>query len=199
MRAEQRDATRDQIVQAALTSISESGYDGVSTRTIAARAGVTQGLLTYHFKSKDALWRAAADHLFTRLNAAMDAGIAGLPDPSPAAVRRETILQMVVFASQHPEMLRFIMDAGVSDSSCDWLVEAHLRRVYQRFCESHAETDRADLPHLFYILTGASVLIFSNASKCVQLSGMDPLTPEAVRRHADLVADLMEDRALLGT
>ena len=92
MRAEQRDATRDQIVQAALTSISDSGYDGVSTRTIAARAGVTQGLLTYHFKSKDALWRAAADHLFTRLDSAMDTGIAGLPDPSPAAVPRETIL-----------------------------------------------------------------------------------------------------------
>ena len=34
---------------------------------IAARAGVTQGLLNYHFSSKDELWRAAVDGLYAEL------------------------------------------------------------------------------------------------------------------------------------
>ena len=31
------------------------------------RAGVNQGLITYHFRSKDELWRAAADRIFSLL------------------------------------------------------------------------------------------------------------------------------------
>ncbi len=50
MRSEQREATREQILSAALMAISESGFDCVSTGAIAERAGVRQGLLTYHFK-----------------------------------------------------------------------------------------------------------------------------------------------------
>ena len=39
-------------------AFAERGYEAASTRDIAARAGVTQGLVTYHFESKDALWQA---------------------------------------------------------------------------------------------------------------------------------------------
>lgn len=31
---------------------------------LASRAGTNQGLITYHFRSKDELWRAAADRIF---------------------------------------------------------------------------------------------------------------------------------------
>jgi len=53
------DATRERILAAALDLFSELSFDGASTRDIAARAGVTQPLLNYHFRSKDELWRAA--------------------------------------------------------------------------------------------------------------------------------------------
>ncbi len=191
MRTEQRDATREQIVRAALFAISESGYDGVSTRTIAARAGVTQGLLTYHFKSKDVLWRAAADYLFATIDEALELAIAGLDNPNPKDVRRETVRQMVIFGSKHPETMRFMMDVGETESRGDWLVETHLRRIYQRFCADNTDLPKADIPHVFYILTGASMMIFSNSSKCRQLSGIDPLAPEEVQRHADILADLL--------
>src|SRR5664279_5420500 len=58
------DATRDRIVAAAADLFSERSFDGATTRDIAARAGVTQPLLNYHFRSKDELWRAAVDSLF---------------------------------------------------------------------------------------------------------------------------------------
>ena len=62
------DATRDRIVAAAIDLFSERSYDGASTRDIAARAEVTQPLVNYHFRTKEELWRAAVDSLFSRLN-----------------------------------------------------------------------------------------------------------------------------------
>ena len=58
------DPTRDRIVAAAADLFAERSFDGATTREIAARAGVAQPLLNYHYRSKDELWRAAVDSLF---------------------------------------------------------------------------------------------------------------------------------------
>ena len=65
------DPTRERILAAALDLFSERSFDGASTREIAAQAGVTQPLLNYHFRSKDALWYTAVDGLFERLAQAL--------------------------------------------------------------------------------------------------------------------------------
>src|SRR4051812_712065 len=54
------EATRTQILAATASLIAEAGWTGFSTRDIAARAGVTQGVVTYHWRSKDELVRDAA-------------------------------------------------------------------------------------------------------------------------------------------
>ena len=46
-------------------------FVGLSTRDIAERAGVHHPLITYHFKNKDQLWRAAADQVFTEFGAVL--------------------------------------------------------------------------------------------------------------------------------
>jgi AcrR family transcriptional regulator len=50
-RSQQREATRERIVEAALEAFAEKGFHGASTRDIALRAGTHQGLITYHFPS----------------------------------------------------------------------------------------------------------------------------------------------------
>ena len=57
------------LLDAALHEFAAHGFDGASTRAIATRAGVHQPQINYHFDSKEALWRAAVDHLFARLDA----------------------------------------------------------------------------------------------------------------------------------
>ena len=64
-RAQQYQETRRRIIDAAVDAFSELGFHGASTREIAARAGTNQGLITYHFRSKDELWRAAAERIFS--------------------------------------------------------------------------------------------------------------------------------------
>lgn len=65
-------ARRDQIVRAAIDTIAEVGYAKASIKEIAQRAGISGGLISYHFAGKDELLqqvvadiRAALDHSIT--------------------------------------------------------------------------------------------------------------------------------------
>ncbi len=49
--------TRESIVEAATTVFSQHGYRGASVREICARAGASANAITYHFKSKEQLYR----------------------------------------------------------------------------------------------------------------------------------------------
>ena len=53
---------RDKLLNAALAVIREKGYAATAVDELCARAGVTKGAFFHHFKSKDALAVAAANH-----------------------------------------------------------------------------------------------------------------------------------------
>ncbi len=53
------DATRAKIAQAAVELVAELGWDAVTTRAVAARAGVNPALVHYHYGSMDVLLRSA--------------------------------------------------------------------------------------------------------------------------------------------
>jgi AcrR family transcriptional regulator len=61
------DATRGRIVEATVQLIAEVGWAAVTTRAVARRAVVTQGLIHYHFGSKEALLRAAVISAFSTM------------------------------------------------------------------------------------------------------------------------------------
>ncbi len=61
------DATRQAVVAATIALIGEVGWAGVTTRMVARRAGVTQGVIHYHYGSKDALLRAAVMVAFSQM------------------------------------------------------------------------------------------------------------------------------------
>src|SRR4051794_2592996 len=81
------DATRQRILVAALDLFADLSFEGATTREIAARAGVSQPSLNYHFQTKEELWRAAVDRLFAQLDAALQArtdGLRGVDDLTTA-------------------------------------------------------------------------------------------------------------------
>lgn len=61
------DATRRRILEATILLVAEVGWAAVTTRAVARRAGVTQGLIHYHFGSKEALLRAAVISAFSAM------------------------------------------------------------------------------------------------------------------------------------
>ena len=53
---------RQKLLDAALSLIREKGYSSTSVDDLCARAGITKGAFFHHFKTKDALAVAAANH-----------------------------------------------------------------------------------------------------------------------------------------
>ena len=70
-RKERRDGqeAREALLAAAAEEVSETGFEGASTRGICARAGVTAALANRYFGTKEALYRLVAKRLFGDLGA----------------------------------------------------------------------------------------------------------------------------------
>ena len=62
-KAEQSEATRTALLQAAREFFTERGYADTATEDIAQRAGVTRGALYYQFRDKPGLFRAVLEDL----------------------------------------------------------------------------------------------------------------------------------------
>jgi TetR/AcrR family transcriptional regulator len=61
-------ASDETCLDVALEAFAERGYEGASIRDIAAASGVSHGLITARFGSKQGLWMAAVDHGMSRLH-----------------------------------------------------------------------------------------------------------------------------------
>ena len=195
------DATRERILAAALDLFSELSFDGATTREIASRAGVTQPLLNYHFSSKDELWQAAVDGLFTELNRALTARAEGLRGVDELTVAKLLVREFVYFSAAHPQLHRIITQECKTDGPrMDWLVERHIRPRYEQTAAMFARLVEAGhvpdiaVPHLYYIVTGAAPTMFVLAPECRRLAGIDPHAPDVVEAHADAVITLIFGR-----
>jgi TetR/AcrR family transcriptional regulator len=192
------DPTRDRIVGAAADLFSERSFDGGTTREIAARAGVTQPLLHYHFRSKDELWRAAVDSLFERLHNTMDERAIGLRGVDELTSAKLRVHEFVTFSARNPQLHRIIMQESKADGPrMDYLVDRHVRPIYERTIEMFESLARRgampDIPatHLYYILTGAGPTMFVLAPECRRLSALDPSDNDIIEAHADAVCRLL--------
>lgn len=187
--------TRELILRAALKAFAEKGFDGATTREIAAAAGVNHGLIPYYFGAKLKLWQAAVDVAFAELETGLEAI---LSDPGIADDRERTgrlIRNYVRFVARHPEFVRIMHDEGKRRGPrMRWLADRHVRPLYDgiRSLMSRAQK-RGALPpdvdpvHFLYILAGAVGLIFHQAEECKRLTGIDPFEPSVVEDHARAV------------
>jgi TetR/AcrR family transcriptional regulator len=191
-----RGEAKNRIVTAAVEAFAEKGFEAASTRDIAKRAGTDQGLVTYHFPSKDLLWRAAADRLFGVLGNRLGDRVASLSQADPRERIRGAIREYVRWVAEHPEFFRFLVDEGnLSNARTRWLVDTHIKPRLEFLKEAGlaraAGIDEVAIPHAFFALSGAAGLIFAVASNCRRLTGLDPRKRDAIEAHADFVADLL--------
>lgn len=70
----------DRLLATAIDLFGRKGFEGVSTRAIAAVAGTAMSSITYHYGGKDGLYLAAARHIAERIGGAMAASLAGTGD-----------------------------------------------------------------------------------------------------------------------
>ncbi len=182
--------TRERLVDAALAVFGDVGFEGASTREIARRAGVALAALPYHFTTKEALWRAAADRIFGELATRIGRRLGGLDGVDRATQLRLILREFVRFSADRPELHRFMMQVAFARSErLSWLVETHVRPMYDFVSTMALDAQRQGLApagrpaHLHYILIGAATSAYVMRAEFELLTGEDPCSDAMIDDH----------------
>ena len=133
--------TQRKLLDAALEAFSENGFKGTSTRDIAERAGVHHPLITYHFKNKEELWRAAAERVFSRFIRLLLTVQEETADKSPRERMAAMIRTYVRYAAENPALHKVLFqESSHENPRLDWLIERYMQPLF--------EVASADLRHL---------------------------------------------------
>jgi AcrR family transcriptional regulator len=188
--------TRQRLVEAALAVFARRGYNGASTREIARHAGVALAALPYHFKTKDALWRAAADHIFRQLGQRFAARDLVLETTDLATRLRLLIREFVHFCAHHPELHHFMLrEGGDTGPRLTWLVDTHIRPMVEAVRPLFEAAQAAGLlrpgraSHLHYMLIGAAAMPYAVAAEFALATGDDPCDDALVEAHIETLVD----------
>ena len=194
-----RERARERILDAAKTRFAEAGFEAASTRRIAEAAGVAQSLLLYHFASKEELWRAVVDSVFTAVNAAFETAASALDDNAPFEARLMTPIRALVdlFAAD-ADLHRIIMHEGkTANERTTWLVETHLRPAYDGSVALIKEGQAGGLVRagdptlLHYTIISIAGTVFSLSPEIQQLD------PDSRANDPDAVTNLIRDLLMI--
>jgi len=192
---------RERILAAALEIFAERGFDGARTRDIAERAGANLGLLTYYFRGKEPLWRAAVSHAFEELateTAAVSAQARSEAGGDERVLLEQLLRGFVRFLARRPEFMRLMNDESKRDGPrMRWLADHHVKplsgaitRIVEQ-AQARGFVPAIPLVSLRYIVLGAAGLLFSQAPECKYMTGIDPTDPAVADAHADALVRLL--------
>ncbi len=190
--------TRTNLLEAALSEFAAHGFEAASTRAIAAAAETRQPQINYHFASKEELWKAAVDHLFERLDAAIRRHAESSPMPTTDRDRfAREIRSFVMAVAELPELNRIMVhEATVASERLEWIVERHTTPRFERLTRTWAglrsagEVRDIDEAVVYYSLVGAASLPYVNAPEA-ELLGRDTLSPAFIEAHAEALVAMM--------
>ena len=192
------EGTQGRILDAALAVFAERGFAGARTREIADRASANLGLLTYYFRDKERLWRAAVSRAFERLQAELAEVLVPRPDDDERLELERLVRRFIAFVARYPQFMQLMNDEGKRDSPrMRWLADRYVRPLYAavRIRVEHAQASGV-LPaipaaNLHYLVLGAAGLAFSQAAECKRVTGVDPTSAAFAAAHADAILRLL--------
>jgi AcrR family transcriptional regulator len=146
--------TRQALIRAALKLFGSQGFDGTSTREIAAAANANIGSIAYHFGGKEGLRIACANFIVEAIqNVAAQAlkGDAGAPQGEAAATARlnmaiERMVGFVVAAPEAGEIVQFVLrELAHPTAALDVIYNGVFEPTHKRLCEIWAEATGEDV------------------------------------------------------
>ncbi|TGQ51438.1 DUF1956 domain-containing protein [Mesorhizobium sp. M1C.F.Ca.ET.193.01.1.1] len=139
------DQTRAALVHAALKLFGRQGFDGTSTREIAAEAKANIGSIAYHFGGKEGLRAAAADFIVETIQgvAGQALGAPQATTPSnPEAARAqlfaalERMVGFVVASPQAGEIVQFVLrELSHPTAALDRIYAGVFEPTHRRLCQ----------------------------------------------------------------
>lgn len=178
--ASSAEQTREALVHAALRLFGAVGYDGASTRQIAADANANIASIAYHFGGKDGLRLAVADYVVGLIQSvAAQAMAAGPATPATPAQAEAQILAMLgrmidffVAREEAGEIVPFILrEMSQPTAAFERVYSGVFEPMHRRFCSvwevaTGEPVDSAETKLAIFTLIG-QVLYFRLARQAV--------------------------------
>ena len=186
--------TQKKLLDAALEAFSENGFKGTSTRDIADRAGVHHPLITYHFRNKEALWRAATNRVFAKFAALLMQARDDAAGQSPRERMASMIRAYVHYAASNPALHKLMLqESSRASSRLDWLVETHLQPLFAAAVQELKPLQECgiappgDPALLFNLIRVSSGGLLALSLEIKGTSGVDFNEPENVDALAEMI------------
>ena len=195
--AAQSPAPLEEILGAALRAFATHGYEGVSVRTLNRELGVSHSLINARFGSKQDLWYATVDWAFeplvTKVAYAFDPTLTDPLDQLRIAIRT-----FLLHSAEHPELLGLMNIEARQDTDrlthiYDTYIEPALAPI-ERLLHHLAEQGRTrpiTLRAFHFLIAHGGAAPFTLVPLALHFDPDDPLHPDAVTEHAELVADFI--------
>ena len=194
-------ATRAAILNAAIAEFAERGFEGASIRRIADRTGLQHPLITYHYRSKDILWRAAAEHAFTRIREEWDLRV---PEQAPVSTLerlREEYRAVFQYTAAFPEFHRFMRQEALSrNPRLRWVAKTVLRPLIDRLLPQISAAQNENLlpkvePILFhYMMVSLTATLSGFGPEMEVVSDLSPGDSRVAEAYWRLVEGIVFDK-----
>jgi len=198
------DMTRTALIRAALQLFGKQGFDGASTREIAAAAKANIGSIAYHFGGKAGLRMAVADHIAETIQTIASQAIGSTPEaaaPTPEDARDRLILaleRMVAFMVASPEageIVQFMLrEMAHPTAALDRIYEGVFAPTHRRLCliweqatGEPAESERTKLT--VFTLIGQVIYFRIGREVVVRRMGWDGIGEAEAARILDVTRD----------
>jgi len=191
---------RERILSAAIRAFSEVGFAGTTTAGIARDAGVTQPLVHHHFGSKDGLWRAAMDVVFSAVP-----NVTTSPDgSSPERALMDLLERFVRFVATHPEATRIVAREGAAPSArLDYLLKRWLHEPFRQVVDLLRAGQAAGVvkpeirPELaLFLILGAGSHMFDVSALAQRSQGIDTSATWTCEAFVSTMRTVLEDGLL---
>ncbi len=189
--------TQQKLLDAAIEAFAENGFKGTSTRDIAERAGVHHPLITYHFKNKDSLWRAAADRVFRDFRRSLAISLEEHQSETPKERMASLVRAYVYYAKSQPALHKvMVQEASYPNPRLDWLIETHLKPFFDATfalleeLQALGVTPPGDPRLLFNMIRLSSGGLLALGNELKASSGIDVDDPATLDAIADMIVQV---------
>ncbi|MCG6884830.1 MAG: CerR family C-terminal domain-containing protein [Silicimonas sp.] len=191
--------TRAGLIEAGLELFGHKGFDGTSTRELAARAGTNVASISYHFGSKAGLREACALAVTDRMSRALDGALA-TPDTEEAALGLieklvRALVDLIVGSPEAANMVAFMLrEITEPGDVAEMVYRSFVEPRHKALCGLWAmatgrSPDDAEVKLAVFALVG-QVLYFRIASPFViRRLSWGEIGQDETRQIADLVID----------
>ncbi|HMN80484.1 MAG TPA: TetR/AcrR family transcriptional regulator [Burkholderiaceae bacterium] len=189
--------TRERILEAAFGEFAARGFEGASTRSIAALAGVRHPLVQHHFESKEGLWKAVVSTVQQNFDEYFGRYLHGETLVDEVEQLRRLQEAFARFAAAYPNYHWLMAHEGRAPSQLlTWLIDTSVKTYFNeiarliRAAQARGRYVAGDPHHLQFLFIGAVTRIFMQKAEAESTLGRSLESQAFVESHVRLCCDL---------